>query len=1023
MYDWENHQLPHRNRLPARAYTFSYPDEASAIVGDRGASPWFKLLNGKWAFGFYENPQSAPDGNDVDYYDTDDWDKIEVPLSWQMAGYGRPHYTNVQYPFPVDPPKVPTENPTGFYTRDFFVPESWSEMRILLRFEGVDSAFHVWVNGQEVGFSKGSRIPAEFDITDKVTTGANSISVRVYQWSDGSYCEDQDMWWLSGIYRDVYLLAAPKTHIWDVTARTVLDSNYVNADLQVAIDMQNAASGYSIDAVLLDGASKQVASAKADAGADKVNLYMSIDNPAKWTAETPNLYKLLVTLKDSSGAIVQVAPINVGFRQIEIIDEVFYVNGTPIKLKGVNRHEMHPDLGRAVPMDTMLQDILLMKRHNVNAVRTSHYPDDPRWYDLCDYYGVYVIDECDLETHGFNHQPSYRGNPTENSEWEDACVDRMVRMVQRDKNHPSIIMWSLGNESGIGCNHFAMAKAAKDLDPTRPVHYEGDYHIEVADVYSRMYLSRDDCVAIGKGEWNIDGAVGDYRGMPFVQCEYAHAMGNGPGGLKEYWDVFYQYPRHMGGFIWEWVDHGIWAQDDDGKECYAYGGDFGDFPNDGNFVCDGLIFPDRVPSPGLIEYKKVIEPVQVEAIDLDKAIFKLTNRYDFCGLDHLIMSWSVSADGKVISSGSAPAPKIAAKTSEQVTIPYSRDGLSGECYLTISFTLASEQTWAQCGHEVAWTQFRLPVQTVARPVCSDDFPLEVSEDALSITVTGPDFFFIFDRVYAKIEQWNADGVDLIDDGPILNFWRATTDNDRAWDNAKAWRQSGLDALQQRVDDVTCSILSEGVVQIKAKTHIAPPIIDRYFECEYTYTIYGSGHVKIDASVIPHREWCDTLPRVGLQMELPWEFERVSWFGRGPGESYSDTKEAGRFGLYCDDVDDLYTPYIFPQENGNRMDVSWVALTDKRGQGIIAIGKPTINFSAHRFTTMDFENARHTCDLEPRDFITLNLDYRQNGIGSASCGPGVLPEHQLRTGEFQFSVVLKPYSADGMSAFEAGREDI
>ncbi|MGI6295881.1 MAG: glycoside hydrolase family 2 TIM barrel-domain containing protein [Armatimonadota bacterium] len=1021
MYDWENHQLPHRNRLPARAYTFSYPDAASAITGDRGASPWFKLLNGKWSFHFSESPLAAPEGFESVDYDAAEWDEIEVPLNWQMAGYGKPHYTNVRFPIPVDPPKVPSENPTGSYKRDFFVPESWDGMRILLRFEGVDSAFHVWVNGEEVGFSKGSRIPAEFDITDKVAAGINSLSVRVYQWSDGTYCEDQDMWWLSGIYRDVYLLAVPKSHIWDVTTRTILDSEYKNAELQIALDLQNTTSGFTVEATLLDAKSAKVASATTDASNAKIDLSMAIDNPAKWTAETPYLYKLLLTLKDASGNAVEVVPVNVGFRQVEIKGDVFYVNGVPIKIKGVNRHEMHPDLGRAVPLETMIEDILLMKRHNVNGVRTSHYPDDPRWYDLCDCYGLYVIDECDLETHGFMDQPGWRGNPPGNLEWEDALVDRMVRMVQRDKNHPSIIMWSLGNESHMGRNHFSMAKAARALDPTRPIHYEGDYSIEVADVYSRMYLSRDDCIAIGEGKFTIDGAVGDYRTMPFVQCEYAHAMGNGPGGLKDYWDVFYKYPRLMGGFIWEWVDHGIRVQAPDGTDYFAYGGDFGDLPNDGNFVCDGLIFPDRVPSPGLIEYKKVIEPVQVEAIDLDKGVFKFTNRFDFSGIDHFAMNWTVTSDGKIISAGSAPVPSIAAKSSEEVTIPFCKDGIYGESYLTISFTLATDEPWADIGHEVAWAQFKLPTEPRTVQLCPDDFPIDVEEDNLTIALFGPEFYLVFDKINATIVHWSADGVDLLEDGPILNFWRATTDNDRAWDNAKSWRQSGLDALQQRVDEVTWQALSDGVVQIKAKTHIAPPILDRYFDCEYLYTIYGTGHVKIDASVVPHREWCDTLPRVGLQMQIPCELDQVSWFGRGPGESYPDTKEAGRFGLFGGCVDDLYTPYIFPQENGNRMDVSWVTLTNTRGQGIIAIGQPTINFSAHRFTTMDLENARHTYELKERDFITLNLDYQQNGIGSASCGPGVLPEHTLRTGEFKFSVVLKPFSEDGVSAAQASRE--
>lgn len=1022
MNDWENPAIVHRNRLPARSYTFPYPDSETALTFDRAASPFFRSLNGQWKFNFAPSPAEAPAGFHEESFDASAWDDIAVPSNWQMAGYGKPHYTNVKFPFPVDPPRVPTENPTGSYRREFYVPLNWSERQVFLRFEGVDSAFHVWVNGREVGFSKGSRLPAEFDITSCIRPGTNSISVRVYQWSDSTYCEDQDMWWLSGIFRDVYLLAVPRVHLWDLGVRTLLDGQYTDAVLELRADVQHCAGEtgpHTLETVLLDG-SKQIASAQANVvPGSEIELSIPVENPNKWTAETPYLYTLLVTLKDSAENVVEVIPLRVGFRQVEIRGNVLLVNGSPIKFKGVNRHEHHPDLGRAVPLETMVQDILLMKRHNINAVRTSHYPDDPRWYGLCDYYGIYLIDECDLETHGFCMLENWHGNPANDPAWEAACVDRMERMVRRDRNSPSVIFWSLGNESNLGRNHESMARRTREIDPTRPIHYEGDYDLKVADIYSRMYSHLDEVVLIGKGESN--SAPEGYKNVPFVLCEYAHAMGNGPGGLLEYWDAIYTYPRLAGGFIWEWVDHGIRRRTEDGREYFAYGGDFDDIPNDGNFVCDGLIFPDRVPSPGLIEYKKVIEPVYVQTVDLTAGQFRLTNRYNFRTLEHLAMSWSISSEGKVVASGAAPTPNAA--PGETVDFALDIPEVKGTgTYLTISFTLAADEPWAGAGHEVAWAQFELPVNAPAPRIMpiSEVPPLEVEKSPTSISIKGADFGIEFDTVRAILTRWTASGRQLIKRGPRLNFWRATTDNDRAWTNAASWREAGLEDLRHRTDRVEVETPVEGLARIRAFTRIAPPIFDRSWECEYVYTIFGGGQVLIEVHGVPRGKWPDTLPRIGLEIGLPLELDRVSWFGRGPGESYPDSKQAGRFGLYCMTVDDMYTPYILPQEYGNRMDVSWAVLAGNDGPGILAIGQPSLNFSAHRYTAADLERARHTHELIPRDEIVLNLDYRHNGLGSASCGHAPWEQYLLRPEEFRFVVMLRPFDGTG-SPFLAARE--
>ncbi len=1024
MHDWENPEIVHKNRMPARAYTFPYPDMDTAATFERGTSPWFKLLNGMWKFDYSETAAEAPEAFFADGFDASGWNDIPVPSSWQMQGYGKPWYTNVQYPIPVDPPRVPTENPTGSYIREFDIPAKWDGMQVILRFDGVDSAFYAWANGKEVGFSKGSRLPSEFDITPCIKPGKNTLAVRVYQWSDGTYCEDQDMWWLSGIFRDVSLIARPNTHIADVRVRTTFDEAYTDATLSIRADVANAANGITVAAALMDKGT-EIATADAKVADGVAEIEIPVKAPAKWSAEMPNLYELFVSLKDSAGKTIEVVPVKVGFRQVEIKGSVFHVNGVPIKLKGVNRHEHHPDLGRAVPLETMIADILLMKTHNINAVRTSHYPDDPRWYDLCDYYGIYLFDECDLETHGFGVAPiEWKGNPSDDPKWEAALVDRMERMVERDKNHPSVIMWSLGNESHVGCNLQAMADRARDLDPTRQIHYERDGEVKVPDVFSQMYTHVDKVIEFGSNELTPGAESPAFRaGVPFVLCEYAHAMGNGPGGLLEYWDAIYKYPRLMGGFIWEWVDHGIRQTTEDGVDYFAYGGDFGEWPHDGNFVCDGLIFPDRKPSPGLIEYKKVIEPVQVEAVDLEAGKFRFINRQDFRCLSYLKLAWSVSVDGKVVASGSAPTPQVAPKEAVEAKIDYKMPaGISSEdAYLTLSFQLANDETWANAGHEVAWAQFKLPVEARAKSICKACLPpLEIDESAVMACVCGPDFELTFDKVRAVIADWKVSGKSLVKAGPKLNFWRATTDNDRAWANAKPWRDAGLEHLLHRTDSVKIERLGPAEVKIAAKVRIAPAIHSRAFACDYTYTIFGNGDVVLDVHGVPEGDWPETLPKIGLTLATPLDMRQVTWFGRGPGENYVDTKQAGKFGKYSFDVDDLYTPYIFPQEFGNRMDVSWVSLTDQHGTGLLAVGDPTINFSAMRFTAEELEKARHTCELTPRDEVILNLDYAQNGIGSASCGHHPWKQYLLHPEEFRFSVTLKPFSQDKWSAAEASK---
>jgi len=852
------------------------------------------------------------------------------------------------------------------------------------------------------------------------------------------------MWWLSGIFRDVCLIAMPETHVRDFRVRTDLDKTYDNAVLKVEAVVTSGAreaADFMLEAKLHDADGNPaitepvVITFKNKPGGDvTLTLEAEVDSPAKWSAESPELYTLLLALKDRKGKVIEVIPARIGFRSVELKGGNFLVNGVAIKLKGVNRHEHHPDLGRAVPLEAMVRDIVLMKTHNINTVRTSHYPDDPRFYDLCDIYGIYVIDECDLETHGFCNCKDWQGNPANDPAWETACLDRMQRMVARDRNHPCVIFWSLGNEANFGCNHVAMANWAKQEDPTRLIHYEGDSQLKVADVYSMMYPPIDFLVKAGEAKpgdakhWSYEPNKAACTDKPVICCEYGHAMGNGPGNLKEYWETFYKYPRLQGGCIWEWLDHGIRRRAPDGTEYFAYGGDFGDQPHDGNFITDGLVFPDRTPSPGLIEYKKVIEPVLAEAVDLAKGKVKLTNRYDFISLDHLLMTWTLMAGGAVVQSGSLPAPAIAAQKSKVVTLPYewpAHPAAGAEYWLNLQFTLATATAWAPVGHEVAWTQFALPVTSASAPAVkgADMPPLWWNDRGNSFHVVGGDFEMEFDKVFGVVTSWTWQGAEMVRRGPRLNFWRAPTDNDRGFGmNMNAdWRGSWMHALQHRIDAAEARELNGKTLRITVRSRIAPPIFGKAFVCDLVYTVYGTGDVVIEAHGVPQGEWPRVIPRIGLQMALPAEFDRVSWYGRGPGESYVDSQEASRVGVYASTVDGLYTPYVFPQENGNHTDVRWAALTNLRGLGLMAQGDPLMNFSAHWFTPEDMDQAAHTYELKKREFITVNLDHRQSGLGSASCGPGPLEKYLLKPEEFRFRLRLRPFSIDRISPMALSRQ--
>lgn len=1025
MHDWENPHLLQRNREPARASFIPYTDVESARENERGQSPVFRLLNGRWDFFYAPSHADVPTGFTQECYDITGWGTIPVPGNWQMYGYDKPNYTNVAYPIPVDPPWVPDDNPVGCYRRSFTIPASWKGKQAFLHFGGVDSAFYVWVNGQMAGYSQGSHMPSEFNITPYIRTGANIIAVQVYQWSDASYLEDQDMWRLSGIFRDVYITALPDVHIWDAGICTVLDEAYTDATLEVAVRLRNcgdtAGSGHAVTAILYDPAGSKVLEQEwakdvvVGAGEEReLNAVMEVKAPEKWTAETPRLYTLVLLLQADDGKVTEVSSFKVGFRKVEIRGHLFLINGVPIKIRGVNRHDTHPDMGHTVSMESMLQDIRLMKQHNMNAVRTSHYPNDPRWLDLCDMYGLYVIDEADLETHGFGMFGD-TGKISDDPEWEEAYLDRAVRMVERDKNHPCIIMWSLGNESGYGKNHDCMARWIRSTRYARPIHYEGAYDSPVMDVVSVMYPSVEALIEQGK-------KMDDTR--PFFMCEYAHAMGNGPGSLKEYWEAIYTHPRLMGGCVWEWADHGLRRRTEDGKEWFAYGGDFNDHPNDGNFCIDGLLFPDRIPHTGLVELKKVLEPVRVIPVDLAMGMVQVENLYQFLSLHHLEAVWSVMCDGVVEQEGTLGVLDIPAGSAREIRIPYAlpQEKPGCEYWLTLRFLQKETTLWATAGYEVAWAQLRLPVAAGAiHTVPLTMMPaLQMENGEGVIYVAGEEFSLEFDRQHGCITSLNYQGIPLLQKGPKINFWRAPTDNDI--NQARLWREAGLDRLMHKIKAVEVHKPHKAAVQVRVQSAIGPYSYAPAFQAEMTYTIYGTGDILIDTHILP-REGLPHLPRFGLQMSLPGCMEYFTWYGMGPHESYIDRKESVRMGVYTGTVEEQYVPYIMPQENGNKTDVRWAALTDLQGNGLLVTGMPVFETSVHHYTPEDFTQAQHAHELIRRNETILHLDYRQGGLGSNSCGPGPLPQHQLAAEEMHFCVRLKPFARDAYSPVKLAKTTV
>ena len=1015
MNNWENFLHLHENRIAPRAYFFSYDSVQSAQTFQRELSQRFKLLSGQWAFQYFTNPMLVPD----EFYSQKmtDWGQITVPNMWQMEGHGDLQYTDEGFPFPIDVPFVPTDNPTGAYQRTFTLGKQWDNQQTIIKFDGVETYFEVYVNGEYVGFSKGSRLTAEFDISHCVQLGENLLSVRVMQWADSTYIEDQDMWWTAGIFRDVYLIGKEQVHVQDLTVRTDFADDYQSATLSCQVELENltsaVASGYTLEYALHDK-NNIVATGQCPSltiqSSSSASFAIDMVNPVHWNAENPYLYHLFITLKDSQGKVIEVIPQRVGFRDIKVRDGLFYINNQYVMLHGVNRHDNDHIKGRAVGMDRVEKDLILMKQHNINSVRTAHYPNDPRFYELCDIYGLFVMAETDVETHGFANVGDL-SRITNDPAWEAVFVDRTERHVHAQKNHPSIIMWSLGNESGYGCNIRAMYNATKAIDNTRLVHYEEDRDAEVVDVISTMY-SRAQLM-------NYFGEHPHHK--PRIICEYAHAMGNGPGGLTEYQSVFYQHDHIQGHYVWEWCDHGILARNEQGQEFYKYGGDYGDYPNNYNFCMDGLIYPDQTPGPGLREYKQVIAPVKLRAVEGYSDKFIVENKLWFTNLDDYTITAEVRAEGETLRSVQFKVKELTANSAQEVDIELPELD-EREAFINFTVRKDSRTLYSEANHNIAVYQFRLKENTAAVPAFNNlnAQPLVVNESRLEHVIEGHNFTLTFSKVNGKLTSWHVNGEEMIQSQPKLNFFKPMIDNHKQ-EYEGLWHPAHLQIMQEHFRTLDVKVSNDSVL-ITTTSIIAPPVFDFGMRCTYRYQINAQGHLNVELSGARYGDYPHVIPVIGLDLGINGSFDQVSYYGRGPEENYQDSRQANLIDVYHTNVADMFENYPFPQNNGNRQHVRWASLTNRHGSGLLVKPQQEINFSAWFYTNQNLHQAQHTIELEKSGYITLNLDHQVMGLGSNSWGSEVLDSYRVYMDEFRYGFTLMPLQSGDCCAQAMAKHD-
>ncbi len=1043
--EWENAKIFAVNKEPAHATFMVYDNEKAAIADEFSASPWFQTLNGPWKFNWVDQPEKRPQDFYKDSYNVSKWKDIPVPSDWQMQGYDYPIYTNIEYPFPKNQPFIghtykPGEsskmtkglgmmpndkyyNPVGSYKRTFTIPAAWKGMDVFVHFGGVNSAMYLWVNGQKVGYSEDSKSPAEFNISKYLHDGTNIMSLEVYRWSDGSYLEDQDFFRLSGIERDVYLLATPKIRIADFFAKAGLDAQYVSGTLNLDVKLNNSLkenqNGVNLTVNLYDAENGEkvfTESKKADVsanGSGTVNFSSSFEKAKHWSAEFPNLYNLTIQLSDNSGKLLQTTGCNVGFRTSEIKNGQLLVNGKAILIKGVNRHEHDPVTGHVITLPYMKKDIELLKQFNFNAIRTCHYPDDPAWYKLCDKYGIYLYDEANIESHGYGYDPDQTlGN---NPDYMEAHLYRMSNMVERDKNHPSVIVWSMGNEAGTGVNFLANYKWTKSRDTSRPVSYERaekDTRIKErhTDIIGDMYASITEVEEIFTKE----------KDRPFIWVEYAHAMGNSTGNFQDLWDFVESHPQqHQGGFIWDWVDQGFYKKNAKGRTFFSYGGDYEPkgIHNDLNFCANGLVWPDRSIHPGIWEVKKVYQYIKIRPLNLETYRFEVKNMFDFTNLKDYKISWEVQGNGVTVQKGEFPLLDVAPRTSSIMRIDDIKiDPQPGvEYYINFTAETTKGTEMVPLGHIVANEQYKLPVFLPKAAVKENvSNKAEVKTSPEKYIVSNTDFSVTFDRKAGNMSSFKFKGDELVKEGLQLNFWRAPTDNDFGNNmqlRLKMWKNAGK----------TRVVTSDSIIKLNdAETRIVfnfnLPDVDAAYRSEYV--VYGSGKVVLNNSFVPGKSLLakgknTELPRFGVCITLPKEYDNMKWFGRGPFENYWDRNSAAFVGTYSAKVAEQFVPYVRPQENGNKTDVRWMTLTNSKGKGIKFTGLPLLSVSALNYTIEDMDpgvekKGVHPADLDVREQVNVNIDYLQMGVGGdTSWGRLPYDRYRLFPQNYSYSFTISP----------------
>ncbi len=1027
--DWENQALTGINyELPCATF-IPFADEQTALTNDWKSSPWYKLLNGTWKFNWSANPDSRPENFYKDDFSVSGWQDILVPSTIEIQGYGYPIYVNSRYEFShlmkPDPPHVPKDyNPVGSYRTTFTIPENWNGREIFLHFGAVKSFMYVYLNGRKIGMSKDGKTPSEFRITKYLRGGSNTLGVEVFRWSDGSYLECQDMWRLSGINRDVYLYSTPETRLRDFEVTGDLTDNYANGLLRLKAIIRHESTGAEhmandswqlsvklyrtkepINPIFIE----TIAIPIKGGIEDTVNFEKAIPAPDKWSAEIPNLYHMVISLIHPDGKIVETTGCNVGFRSSEIKNGQYMLNGVAVKLKGVNRHEFDPVSGHVIPKEMMIKDIRLMKEANMNVVRTCHYPNDPYWYDLCDEYGLYVIDEANIESHGMGYDPDKTlGN---NPEWMAAHLNRTMRLVERDKNHPCVIIWSLGNEAGNGCNFVATYDWVKKRDPSRPVQYERTEMGYNTDIFCPMYWTT----------WDLKWYGYTKQLRPLIMCEYAHAMGNSTGNLQDDWDVIEKYSQLQGGCIWDWVDQGLLKRNAKGKDIFAFGGDYGpkDAPSDGNFCCNGLVSPDRIPHPGYYEVKKVYQSVKFEISEPEKFSIVVSNKYDFYNLSDTQIAWEMLEDGKVVASGNLPGFTLNPNEKKILKIPFHPkiETTAKETFLNVYLKLTSDKGLLSKGHILASEQFNVPLtKHVEIFIAGERIPEVVyKENDSVINVNGKSFSLSFSKSTGILSSFLFERTEFIQRGAIPDFRRAPTDNDIGngmYRRCKPW----FVASETRI---LKSINAKQVNPDEVQVEVSYDFPDSTASETIKYRINGSAEVVANISMIPGKKGLPELPRFGMNLQVKPEFANVEWFGRGPYENYWDRNTASFVGKYKMKVSEQEIPYVRPQEYGYKTDVRWLSLTSDNKKGLFIKGDSLICFSAVPYTYDDLKGfshgGNHPGDLEKENFVDLNIDYKQMGIGGDdSWGARTHEQYTLPAKPYTYSFRIIPFNVDSQS---------